>query len=401
MRQTDWQLQRRTKSGRLPDFIGTFVIAGLNISALGAARLVLPLIALSMGASAVLAGAIAASFTVAPMLLSIPYGRWVDRVGTLLPIIGAALFIVVAAVIFWLSPGKYTLLVIAALIGAGGVFAHIAGTRAVGGESDETNRARNLGYLVLSYSLFQFTGPIAASAVYQYYGATAAIGALGGFALLSILGIALRVHFFKRERTGASPRAVSPRAYQLLSIGSLRSWILLSSAFVSAQAIYPFVVSLHTVAIGLSAIEAGWLLAAFAVGTFVSRFFTPLLTKHFKARIILTVALILSALIYALIPFVQDIRLLSALSCALALPLGVGAPVSLVMIYESAPEGRVNESIGLSMAVNNLLQTLFPLILGGAVASFGVAPMVLAFAAAMVAAALLNARQRQSPAERD
>ena len=219
--------------------------------------------------------------------------------------------------------------------------------------------------------------------------------------MLSILGLALRVHFFKREKTGSSPRAVSHRAYQLLSIGNLRSWIFLSSVFVAAQAIYPFVVSLHAVAIGLSAFEAGWLLAAFAIGTFVSRFFTPLLTKYFRAHITLMVALIMSAAVYSLIPFVQDIRVLTVLSCALALPLGVGVPITLVMIYESAPDGRVNESIGLSMAANNLLQTIFPLILGVSVASFGVAPMVLVFAVSMVAAALLSTWHRESLTERD
>ncbi|MGE8065108.1 MFS transporter [Pseudomonas sp. NPDC089569] len=378
----------------LVSFMGTLAIAGLNISALGSARLVVPLIALSLGASATLVGGIAAAFTAVPMVLSVPYGRWLDRAGTLIPMISAALLIVVATVMFCLYPNRYALVFVSGLVGAGAVFTHMAATRAVGSIATEEQRPRYLGYLVLSYSLFQLIAPVLVGATYQHHGSKAAITLVGGFSILSVLAICLRMHHFRHERRRpvvSPPRqGISP----LFRVPGLMVWILVSSLFFAAQTIFPFVVSLHTVAVGLSPTDAGWLLGAFAGGAFISRFFTPVLTRFAKPRATLVAAMITGATIYAVIPFAHQMVTLSILSCALGMPLGVGVPVSLAMIYDAAPADRVNESVGLSMTVNNCLQTIFPLVLGAFVHTFGIAPMVLAFSLVMTSCAILSARSK-------
>lgn len=378
----------------LMKFMGTLAIAGLNISALGSARLVVPLIALSLGASATLVGVIAAAFTAVPMVLSVPFGRWLDRAGTLLPIMSAALLVVAATATFWMFPSRYALVFVAGLVGAGAVFTHMAATRAVGTIATETQRPRYLGYLILSYSLFQLIAPVLAGATYQHHGPSAAITLLGGFSLVSIVAIGLRIHHFRHERRAPAARPTRQGIYPLLRIPGLMVWILVSSLFFAAQTIFPFVVSLHAVANGISPIDAGWLLGAFAGGAFVSRFFTPVLTRYARPRTVLVAAMIIGAAIYAVIPFAHHVVTLSVLSCALGMPLGVGVPVSLAMIYDAAPADRVNESVGLSMTVNNCLQTIFPLVLGAFVHTFGIAPMVLAFSLLMMSCAVLSARPK-------
>lgn len=375
-------------------FLGTLAIAGLNISALGAARLVIPLIALSLDASATLVGVIAAAFTAVPMVLSVPFGRWLDRTGTLMPMVTAALLIIAATVTFWLFPDRHALLLVAGLVGAGAVFTHMTATRAVGSIANEAQRPRYLGYLILSYSLFQLVAPVMTGAAYQHHGAKAAILLLGGFSAASILVIGLRMHHFRHERRDAVVTRARQSIFPLLRVPGLAVWILVSSLFFAAQTLFPFVISLHATASGIPPIEAGWLLGAFAAGAFISRFCTPVLTRLAKPRAILVVAMVIGAGIYALIPFAHDVVILSLLSCALGMPLGIGVPVSLAMIYDAAPQDRVNESVGLSMTVNNCLQTIFPLALGAFVHTFGIAPMVLAFALGMIGCALLSARGR-------
>ncbi|WP_085704687.1 MFS transporter [Pseudomonas sp. B8(2017)] len=374
------------------NFMGTLAIAGLNISALGSARLVVPLIALSLGASATLVGVIAAAFTAAPMVFSVSFGRWLDRAGTLMPIMSAALLIVGATTTFWVFPSRYALVIVAGLVGAGAVFTHMAATRAVGSIATEAQRPRYLGYLILSYSLFQLVAPVLAGAMYQHHGSNAAITLLGGFSVLSILAIGLRLHHFKHERRGPLVRLARQGIYPLLRVPGLMVWILVSSLFFAAQTIFPFVISLHAVANGISPIEAGWLLGAFAGGAFISRFFTPVLTRYARPRPTLVVAMIIGAVIYAVIPFAHQVVTLSVLSLLLGMPLGVGVPVSLAMIYDAAPAERVNESVGLSMTVNNCLQTVFPLALGALVHTFGIAPMVLAFSLIMMGCAAVSVR---------
>ncbi|WP_336334481.1 MFS transporter [Pseudomonas putida] len=355
---------------------GTFFVSGFIMAALGSSRLLVPLIAISLGASSLLIGVAGALFTAVPMLLSVPFGRWMDRAGTLPAVLFSTLMVVVAAGLYATVPSQYTLLVVAGLIGTAGVFTHMAATRAVGLGVEDGERAKALGYLVLSYSLFNFFGPVVTTHAFEHYGAVIAIGALGLFALFSIAGIRTLPHFYTRETQGVAHAAGPRRTYDLLKVADLRLWIVISSIFTANQTLYPFILSLHVAQIGLAASQAGWMLGAFAFGTLTSRFFTPLLIKHVKPNTILILALIVAAGVYAIMPLAHGTPALIALSGALGFPLGMGAPVSLALIYEVAPQGRVNEALGISMSVNNLLQTVFPLMIGVAASGLGVAPMV-------------------------
>nr|WP_277819034.1 MFS transporter [Pseudomonas putida] len=243
-------------------FVGTCAIAGLNLASMFSARLVVPLVALSMGANALFAGVTAAMFTMVPMFASLGFGRWLDRTGTLWPMTFAASLAVITALVFTLTPHLFALPVVAGLAGAGGVFAHMAATQAIGVVEDVAHRTRDLGYLVLGYSLFQFSGPLIVGATYQYLGSTAAMLALGAFSLISLVVLALGWHMFLHENRQA-PTAKSARPTRLLlAHAELRTWILISSVFVAAQSIYPFVLSLHISQVGLGALEAGWILGA-------------------------------------------------------------------------------------------------------------------------------------------
>ncbi|MFJ4192555.1 MFS transporter [Pseudomonas sp. NPDC089534] len=375
---------------------GTFLISGFVMAALGSSRLIVPLIAISLGAGSMLVGVIAAACTAMPMVLSVAFGRWMDRAGTL-PAIGLATsMIIFASLLYWALPSRYTLLAVSGLIGTAGVFTHMAATRAVGLGVKVSERAKSLGYLVLSYSLFNFFGPVIASHAFEHFGAVPAIGVLGLFALLSVIGTRAVPHFYAREEQRAADASGPRRAYDLLKTGDLRLWIVISGIFTANQTLYPFILSLHAAQIGLAASQAGWMLGAFAFGTLTSRFCTPLLVKHANPNITLVIALVLAAGIYAVIPSAHGTVSLVVLSAALGLPLGIGAPVSLALIYEVAPPGRVNEALGISMSVNNLLQTVFPMLIGVAASSLGVAPMVWVWSLViLVSACMIMLRRHQ------
>ncbi|MEN5033111.1 MFS transporter [Pseudomonas sp. TWI929] len=395
MRTIDDEQSPRIERVKTPRLAGTFLVSGFVMAALGSSRLLIPLIALSLGASSFLIGVAAALFTAVPMLLSVPFGRWMDRTGTLPAVMLSAMMIVLAALLYGAMPSQYSLLAVAGLIGTAGVFTHMAATRAVGLGVEVAERAKSLGYLVLSYSLFNFFGPVITTHAFEHYGATLAIAVLGLFAVFSIAGIRSLPHFYTHERQGAANASGSRKTYDLLGISDLRLWIVISSVFTANQTLFPFILSLHTAQIGLPASQAGWVLGAFAFGTFTSRFFTPLLVKHVSANAILILALIVAAGVYAVIPLAHGTLSLITLSGALGLPLGVGAPVSLALIYEVAPSGRVNEALGISMSANNLLQTVFPMVIG--VAANGlVAFMVWGWALIIMAsAAWIMSRRKQ------
>ncbi|RQP04111.1 MAG: MFS transporter [Paracoccus sp. BP8] len=376
------------RPGRLP---ATIIVAGLNNAPLAGARLVLPMIALSMGIGPALVGLMASMFTLAPMFLTVAFGRWVDRSGPLTPILFSTGLIVAAAVLFEAHPSQSTLLAMAALIGAGGMFSHVAATRAVGEVGPPSARARHIGYLVVAYSVFQFLGPVIAGSSYEWGGGEAAVLSLGGFAALSFLVLATPWHNFSRWPTENRPAAAG-RTRELWAVPGLGKWLLTLGVFGGVQAIYPFVLSLHVVAQGLSAADAGMMLGAFAIGSLVSRMTVGLVTRWLRGPLVVTLALIGGGLAYAALPFMQTLLPLMTLSAAMGFAIGLGSPIVLALIYDTAPPARVNESIGLGMAITNLLQTALPLTLGLVASGLGIGAMVWALAFAMLVCAALTGR---------
>lgn len=367
---------------------GTILIAALANASLAAARLLLPIIALGLGATTFFVGIMSALFAASPMMFSVGFGRWVDRIGPRRPMILATTLIAAAGIPFLAFPRIEMLMPMAALVGTGAIFAHVAALRAVSASFSASDRTRNLGFLVFSYSLFQFLGPLVASITFEHLGTPAGLRAICGIALLALVGTLAPWQYYAGHSVAAPP-AQRRGIGSLVAIRPLRMWLIISSVFSTAQVIFPFVISLHSVAVGLSAPQAGIALGAFALGTAASRLGVGFVSRHCAPKAIASASLLAGAIAYALIPPVDDLHLLLPLCAALGLSLGMGVPIALIPIYDEAPEGRVNEAVGLSMTLNTFLQTATPLVCGAVAMAWGVGAMIWILATTLLAATIL------------
>lgn len=376
--------------------ISTIFIANMNNAALAGSRLAVPLVALELGASKLMVGAITAMFTAVPMVTSVRFGRWNDRIGTRLPMVFCGGLILVAALGTALFPHLLSLVIAAALIGAGAVYSHIAATRAVGDLGDHFKRSQFLGYLAVGYSFFQFLGPLVTGLAYDYSGAQASFFVIAAMSLTGLLFLALPLHHFQSwtcEAVGTAGR---------LSLGKvvrrplLRVSVLAYGTFSASITLFPLIAALHSVKIGLSAAEASFLLAAVAAGSAISRGGAAHLLRWFPSPAILTAALLVAALTFISLPLFEDLVPLLTISAMLGLSLGLGQPIAMSMIYEAAPKGQINESLGFALSLTNFLQLSAPLAMGVLAGRFGIAPMMWLLAAAMGFTALaikMHARQ--------
>lgn len=267
------------------------------------------------------------------------------------------------------------------------MFSHMVATRAVGDISTGDARARNIGRLIISYALFQFIGPMVAAVVYERLGTSAAIAAIGGFGLLSGLVLASGAHAFVPARDTGTRSAARGRTVELLKIAELMRWLVIIGIFGGVNTIFPLIASLHAIEVGLSAGQAGILLGGFAAGSLTSRITVGWVMRVMPATAIVSVALVCGGLAYAILPLLHALWPLIGLSSVLGFLLGLGAPISLVLVYEAAPPHRINESIGLGTAMTNFLQAFLPLAAGVVASGLGVKAMVWVLALAMLLAA--------------
>ncbi len=388
--------QGEAANGRL---VATLLLAGVMNGPLAASRLVLPAIALGLGASALSVGLLSSLFTLAPMLLNVAYGRWVDRVGSLVPFIFANGLILCGGLVFAAAPASATLFVSAALIGAGTVFAHVAATRGVAEADDPARRTRNLGWMMTLYSVFQLAMPVAVGALHEALGPRDAVTALGAIGAVVLLALASGFHSFRAaRRTEAQAR---PRVADLIGHRELVRHVAVSGVFSATQTLFPFIVSLHAFRSGLTTAQAGLVVGALALGAITSRFCVGWIAARAEARRLLAAALVAGASLYLVLPFFTTLAPLALLAVLIGLPIGIGVPISFGLIYDAAPEGRSNESIGLTMTATNILQTALPLVCGLVATLSGVMGVTVLTALVMVAAAGAAWRAAPGRAQRE
>lgn len=379
-------------AGGIGRLVSTIVIGNLHNGSLAAGRLTLPLILLDMGGSKMLVGILGSLFTAIPMLMTVRFGRWIDRAGTLTPIVLCIALLVAPGLLMLVRPGPWSLLVAASLVGAGAMFSHIVTTRAVAGVSGDLTRARNLGYLAAGYSLFQFICPLLAGFSYDHLGTAMAVAVITMFPLLSLLMLVTGFHLYAKAPPGPAAARRTGGTLRLFADVELRRWATAYSIFAASQSIFPFIVSVYAVEIGLNASQAGALLGALALGALVARVSSPWLVTLFRSKVLLCLALLMSAAAYCMLPFLHEWRLLTGLCLLLGLSLGSGQPVSMLLLYGAAPEGRINETVGAVIALTNFLQLTTPLALGVIASAYGIAPMAWLLALMLGFAAFLSAR---------
>lgn len=374
-------------------FVLTVLIGCMNNAPLMTARLILPMIAMQAGASPTFVGIIAGMFTAVPIAFNVAFGRWVDHSGTLMPMILASLLIGIASILPLVFDSPVILLAAAGLIGSGTVFSHCVTTRAVAELGTPENRTRNLGLLIAAYSVFQFIGPMVAGAALEHRGSDWAFASIGVFAVLALCGLALPWHHFRRWATRRDAATVRPRTRELTQVPSLMRWLAVSSVTSGVVTIYPFIVALHAAKIGISAAQAGLVLGAFAIGNVVSRMLTGPISHYVPPHVAISAMLAVGALLYAVLPLTGSFASFTMLSAGLGLMLGMSVPFVLSVIYSVAPSQRVNEAIGLSMTLTNVIQTVMPLGLGLLATRVGGSAMAWLLAVLMLAAIVLSSRE--------
>jgi MFS family permease len=85
----------------------------------------------------------------------------------------------------------------------------------------------------------------------------------------------------------------------------------------------------------------------------------------------------------------------------LGLGLGSAQPLTIMLTYHHAPEGRSGEALGMRLTVNKITQIAIPVVFGGIGALFGLAPVFWANAAFLFASGVMSVNElRVSPGSR-
>ncbi len=354
-------------------------------------KVVISLLALELGASQLMIGALISCYAIAPLTLGVYSGRLADTIGMRIPMLFGAAVIGIAMLVGFLWQTLPALFAVALLVGIGIVFFIVSVQNLVGVMAG--NRARNYSILTIGYSVSNFIGPLVAGYAIEYGGHSKAFLILAFFTLLPLCVLAVRANL---THTGAPKAAGGSRnALELLRMPPLRRQIVISGLLMAAWELYVFYVPIYGHSVGLPASSIGIILGIFAVATFIVRFALPVISAHMRSEHILAASMLLAAAVSALFPLLAHAHALMAASFLLGVGLGCGQPLSMTLSFERSPAGRSGEVAGLRTIATNTARVLVPLLSGVLGSALGAGP-VFWLNAANLAAISYMARRKEA-----
>jgi predicted MFS family arabinose efflux permease len=362
-------------------------------TAFNGSRLAISLNALAMGASPLTVGVMMSLFAALPMLLGVWGGQLVDRVGVRRPMLAAGGLLALSVALPGVFPGLAALHLAAAGAGTGFMLFHICVQHAVGEGSTEARRKENFGWLAVGFSVSNFIGPTIAGFAIDSLGYTRTFLMLSVFSLLSFAVLVARRRSF--NHTPHSDAKREPRsAMELLRLPELRRVFIATALLSSAWDLFVFVMPIYGNSIGLNASTIGLILASFALATFLVRLALPWLSRRMREWTMITIAMGIACVAYALFPLMRAVPALATISFLLGLGLGATQPSIMSLLYATAPAGRAAEAVGVRTVVLNTSHTILPLMFGGVGAALGMWPVFWSMSSVLAGGAWFAKRQR-------
>jgi MFS family permease len=383
------------RGGRHRTLFALIALGIANHIVLTGTRVAVTLDALAGGATAATAGVLIALYAFLPMLLAVPVGRVIDRIGVRRPMLVGSIGVAAGAALPALWPGLPTLYVAATLLGASFMIFQVATQYATGELSGADARAEGYSLLALGYSLSSFAGPLVAGFVIDHWGFRSAYALLVVFPLLPIVALAAGRLALPRPAERHVAATGHGSALGLLTHAKLRRVFALNVLFALAWDLHTIFVPVYGASVGLTASQVGMVLSSFALATFAVRLAMPVLARRFSEFQVLTVALFVAAVAYCGFPFTTGAATMMALSFALGLGLGSGQPMVMSLLYTHSPPGRMGEAAGVRMSVVQSMAVAVPLVFGALGATIGLAPLFWSVGACLVAGSYVARRPQR------
>lgn len=371
-----------------------FVLTLFNVGGFFAARLLLALYALKLGAGPLAVGVLAATFSAAPTLLSWVAGRLSDRFGSRVPIMCSAAVAICGMSLPYFARSLPVLYLAAAMCGLSFTFYNVSAQNLVGSLSDPRTRTRNYANLTLVASCGSLLAPIITG--YSVDHAGPAVTCLY-LALVWVAPLAALI-FWGGLLPGAARNSAPTGSMRdiLLAPGLLRV-LATSSLVVVGMDLFQFYLPIYGHAIALSASAIGIVLAMLSAASVVVRLAMSKLLSAFGEERLLVCSFLLGAGAFVLLPFFENGVALAVIAFIFGLGMGCGAPITMMLAFSQSATGRSGEALGLRLTVNHLTRVVGPVLFGSIGSAFGLFPVFWGNAALLALGSMIS-RPKRRPA---
>lgn len=366
--------------------------------------------ALDLGATPGQLGVIAACFGVLSLAGAIPVGRLVDRWGPGPFLVLGAVTVTLVAVLLVVARSLVLLGVATMLLGLGHILTTVALQTLLANRGAPHRRDSRFAALTVAVSLGQLSGPAlggllagrdAAGGGADPSGSVGTMVVFGVGAVMALVSAVFAATLLRSSRpvaptgaTGEGEPAERPRfsLWRIMRLPHMPQAMLASVAVLTSIDVLVAYLPLYGQNNGLSVRTVGFLLAALAAGSLISRFCMALMIRAVGRGRLLALSAAVPAVVLALFPFLDHVPVLFAAMAVAGLGLGLGQPLSLAWVASGAPRELRGTALGVRLSGNRLGQIAVPAAVGAFAGFAGIAAVFWCLAAMLASSAALNAR---------
>lgn len=350
---------------------------GLSLNALTA--FLVPLRAVDLGVPLAVIGLLVGVRSVAETLLSVPLGRWMDRVGARTGFLVGSLGTAVLGVGFFLAEDVAVLFLLQLFIGATRPLGWVGGQSYVSGMSSGADRVRDTGRLSFVANLFQIVTPLLAGLVVEGRSAQFGFLLMCGHGLFFVL-VGLQVPRDEGRRVadakqtkgeGSGNSAPRPRTRELFAIPAIRSAMFLTFARLWLTSAWTAFFPLLLITNGLSAAVAGSAVSVMSALSTVLALTAGPLSKRIRPALLTALALGAGALGLAIGPLFLTVPSIYASALLMGIGQGLSLPLLIVIVSDAVPEDRRGQALSLRNSVNQGASMVSPTLIAPLMAAFG------------------------------
>ena len=345
-------------------------------------RMAAPLLALREGFSPLAVGVLLSLFALTQVFLSLPAGRFADRHGLKRPVGLSVLAAALGAGLAVAFPVFPVLCLSAMMTGGATGVASLSLQRHVGRAAKSPTELKQVfSWLSIGPAISNFLGPLSAGLLIDHAGiwlggqAADLNGFRGAFLLMSLLPLCTWLwvrHTVELPAVVAPANAKSTKAWDLMREPMMRRLMLVNWLLSSCWDVHTFVVPVIGHEHGFSASVIGAILGAFAISATVVRVVMPLFAERLKEWMVVSIAMAVTAVLFAVYPMMNTPLAMGACSVLLGLALGSVQPMIMSTLHQITPEARHGEALGLRLMAINGSSVVMPMLFGTAGTVVGV-----------------------------
>ena len=381
-------------------FYVVVMVTVLNHIAFKGSKVLITLYAIELEASVAEIGLLFSMYSLFPVFLSLYAGKMSDRYGFQMPMLIGSIGLMGGLLLPYLYPSLPTLYASALIIGMCYIFYIVSVQHLIGSFGTGAARTRHFSHYSLGIGLTALLGPTIAGFAIDNAGHSQTYLLLAFFPALPILLLAIYPRVLPRLHGRKEKRDSQQKVMDLVRIVPLRRALLTAGILETGSELANFLLPIYGHSIGLSASQIGITMGVYATALLAVRVLMPTLAKYSSEERVLSYSLFFSAVACVAFPAVNGFLPLLLMAFVLGLGLGCGGPLSLVLAYNRAPDGRSGEAVGLRQTVNKATEVVVPILFGSVSTALGMVP-VFWIDALMLAygGALMRADAKQKSAE--